>query len=80
MKRSGMAWAEAGGQGILTLRSLIQSNRWSSAWDLLRTGFCKQVVGLKTSTDILQITNSSNLPTPMTLTESNNFTKLPLAV
>ena len=31
MKHSGMAWTKDGGQAILTLRSLIQSNRWSSA-------------------------------------------------
>jgi len=49
MKRSGMAWAKAGGQGILTLRSLIQSERWTSAWALLRTVFCKQVAELKTT-------------------------------
>jgi len=28
MKQSGMAWRQSGGQAILTLRSLIQSNRW----------------------------------------------------
>lgn len=43
LKRSGMAWAMPGGQAILTLRSLIQSNRWRSAWDLLRADFCKEV-------------------------------------
>ena len=80
MKRSGMAWAEAGGQGILTLRSLIQSDRWSSAWTLLRTGFCRLVVELKKPTDILQTTNETNLPPSTTLTESNNFAKLPLAI
>ena len=44
MKRSGMAWRSLGGQGILTLRSLIQSNRWSAAWELLRGDFRKEVV------------------------------------
>ena len=43
MKRSGMAWKQLGGQGILTMRSLIQSNRWPGAWELLRTDFCKEV-------------------------------------
>jgi hypothetical protein len=43
MKCSGMAWGQAGGQAILTLRSLIQSNRWQPAWTLLRTAFCKPV-------------------------------------
>jgi len=49
MKRSGMAWDVAGGQGILTLRSLIQSDRWDAAWELLRTDFCKKVVEVKTT-------------------------------
>jgi len=43
MKQSGMAWRQSGGQAILTLRSLIQSNRWKPAWGLLRDGFRKDV-------------------------------------
>jgi hypothetical protein len=43
MKRSGMAWAKDGGQAILTLRSLIQSNRWPSAWTLLSADFRKPI-------------------------------------
>ena len=43
LKRSGMAWAKAGGQAILTLRSLIQSNRWHSAWPLLSADFRKPI-------------------------------------
>jgi hypothetical protein len=43
LKRSGMSWTISGGQAILTLRSLIQSNRWRAAWELLRTDFCKDV-------------------------------------
>jgi hypothetical protein len=43
MKQSGMAWSRTGGQAILTLRSIIQSNRWQSAWELLRTDFCKTI-------------------------------------
>ena len=35
MKRSGMRWRHAGGQAILTLRALIQSKRFDSAWELL---------------------------------------------
>ncbi|MFQ5382800.1 MAG: hypothetical protein ACE5EF_14440 [Dehalococcoidia bacterium] len=35
LKRSGMSWRETGLQSILTLRSLIQSDRWSRAWQLL---------------------------------------------
>jgi hypothetical protein len=38
-----MAWTHPGGQAILTLRSLIQSNRWRSAWTLLSADFRKIV-------------------------------------
>lgn len=40
MKCSGMAWKQAGGQAILSLRSLIQSDRWEAAWQLLKSSFC----------------------------------------
>lgn len=43
MKQSGMSWRQSGGQAILTLRSLIQSNRWEPAWNLLRDDFCEDV-------------------------------------
>jgi hypothetical protein len=43
LKRSGMAWTRDGGQAILTLRSLIQSNRWRSAWTRLSADFRKIV-------------------------------------
>jgi len=32
MKKSGMRWSVDGGQTILTLRSIILSNRWESFW------------------------------------------------
>jgi hypothetical protein len=41
MKLSGMAWSAQGGQAILTLRCLIQSNRWQPAWQLLQSSFRK---------------------------------------
>lgn len=47
MKRSGMAWTHDGGQAILTLRSLVQSERWERAWSLLRADFCKPVSVVK---------------------------------
>ena len=43
LKQSGMSWGQDGCQAILTLRSLIQSNRWERAWALLRADFCKPV-------------------------------------
>jgi hypothetical protein len=41
LKRSGMRWTRAGGQAILTLRSVIQSERWHCAWSLLSNDFRK---------------------------------------
>ena len=35
LKRSGMRWRPAGGQAILTLRALVQSERFYPAWALL---------------------------------------------
>jgi hypothetical protein len=43
LKRSGMAWTPAGGQAILTFRSLIQSGRWSRAWNLLAAEYRQTV-------------------------------------
>ena len=35
MKCSGMSWGDEGGQAVLTFRSLIQSDRFDAAWELL---------------------------------------------
>jgi len=35
MKRSGMRWRHEGGQAILTLRALVQSERFDRGWQLL---------------------------------------------
>ena len=43
LKRSGMRWGIAGGQAVLTLRSVMQSDRWERAWFLLRHDFRKPV-------------------------------------
>jgi hypothetical protein len=43
LKRSGMRWGMAGGQAVLTLRSVMQSDRWERAWFLLRNDFRKLV-------------------------------------
>lgn len=50
MKQSGMAWTHSGGQAILTLRSLIQSDRWQPAWELLSSDFRKTVFVCHTQT------------------------------
>jgi hypothetical protein len=39
LKRSGMRWRMEGGQAILTLRGVIQSERWERVWSLLRDDF-----------------------------------------
>lgn len=39
MKCSGMSWLTAGGQAILTLRSLQHSDRFGAAWDVLNSRF-----------------------------------------
>ena len=39
MKRSGMRWRHAGGQAILTLRALHQSERSARAWKLLSSTY-----------------------------------------
>ena len=43
MKRSGMRWGEDGSQAILTLRSLIQSDRWDSGWELMANQYKARV-------------------------------------
>ena len=43
LKQSGMRWSRDGAQAILTLRSLIQSNRWPAAWNLLRHSYQQTV-------------------------------------
>jgi hypothetical protein len=44
LKQSGMRWSQTGGQAIVTLRSLIQSERWTRAWTLLRQSYQIPVV------------------------------------
>ena len=43
MKCSGMRWRHPGGQGILTLRSLIQSDWFDNGWKLLAMTYCGKV-------------------------------------
>lgn len=47
MKRSGMSWRDEGGQAILTLRSLIQSERWESGWAFLASTYHVTVTELR---------------------------------
>ena len=43
LKRSGMRWSEDGGQAILTLRSLIQSDRFERAWNVLVSTYRRDI-------------------------------------
>ena len=43
MKRSGMRWRSEGGQAILTLRALAQSDRFDQAWALLAATYRAEV-------------------------------------
>ncbi len=43
LKRSGRRWRPAGGQAILTLRSLLQSARFERAWALLSNTYRQEV-------------------------------------
>jgi len=47
MKRSGMSWRQQGGQAVLTLRSLIQSERWASGWGYLASMYRTAVTELR---------------------------------
>lgn len=44
LKRSGMSWREPGLQAILSLRSLLQSDRWDRAWRLLANEYRSEVL------------------------------------
>ena len=43
LKRSGMRWDQPGGQAILTLRSLVQSDRFEPAMTILNAGYQRSV-------------------------------------
>jgi len=43
MKRSGMSWGHHGGQSILTLRSLVKSNRFEAAWKRIANHYLTKV-------------------------------------
>lgn len=43
MKRSGMSWRDPGGQAVLTLRGLAQSERLHHAWNALRPALVRRV-------------------------------------
>ena len=81
LKQSGMAWTQAGGQPILTLRSLIQSDRWQPAWELLRTDFCKTVTGgdNQTTSPLVVWQKRSYVQHSVNTSDHSDYAALPLA-
>lgn len=61
-KRSGMGWSIDGGQAILTPRSLIQSDRWGPAWELLSKSYRTQVHEIGTRKRHLSSVKPSEIP------------------
>ena len=81
LKRSGMAWTVAGGQALLTFRSLIQSQRWSSAWTLLAADFRQtyHLVKPATATPFQNSLAARVVVHPVTSTKQIVYHALPLA-
>jgi len=82
LKRSGMAWTPSGGQALLTLRSLIQSDRWQPAWGLLRAAFCKTVTVRNTPNRVPKVAlwERDGAHPVLTTLDHVDYTALPLAV
>lgn len=82
MKCSGMRWGMAGGQAILTLRSLIQSDRWQQAWSLVQAEFRKpiSIVKEQISNELHQnaVASIQLTPTPGDAHSSRDYYSLPL--
>ena len=79
MKQSGMAWTPTGGQAILTLRSVIQSERWQPAWELLRSDFCKTVTVCPVHTTWPATSRQERSHQQPQTIDHRDFTTLPLA-
>ena len=81
LKQSGMAWAHTGGQAVLTLRSLIQSNRWKAAWELLRADFRTTVTVCDTQETLPTRARreQSHLQQPVKILNHIDYAALPLA-
>jgi len=82
MKCSGMRWGMPGGQAILTLRSVIQSDRWQQAWSLTQAQFRKPVLIVKEQT-MNELRQNSVAPIELTplpgyAHSSRDFYSLPL--
>ena len=47
LKRSGMGWQRNAGQGILTFRSLIKSQRFDKAWEIIAAHYKRNLIEQK---------------------------------
>ena len=79
LKQSGMAWTLTGGQAILTLRSLIQSDRWQPAWELLRADFRIPVTVCHAQATFPATSRQGQSQRLHQIIEHLDFTTLPLA-
>jgi hypothetical protein len=81
MKCSGMRWGIPGGQAILSLRCVIQSNRWQQAWPLIQAQFRKPVSIVKELTIELHQNSVASIelkPIPGYTHSSRDYYSLPL--
>lgn len=84
MKCSGMRWSEPGGQAVLTLRALVQSERWHQAWHLIEAQFHKPVSIVKEQSayqsreDI--VSQVKWLTAPSFINSARDYGSLPLAI
>jgi len=80
LKCSGMAWSPAGGQAILTFRSLIQSARWPRAWQLLAADFRQPILVMKSAPTKPIHHALEPIAQSRTIPEDSNYHALPLVV
>lgn len=59
MKNSGMQWGHDGGQAILTLRSLVQSDRWEMSWKMLAESFRSKVVIRPSAANVIPLKDAA---------------------
>lgn len=82
MKCSGMRWGMPGGQAILSLRCVIQSDRWQQAWSLIQAEFRKPVSIVKEQTinELPQnfVASIKSRPIPGYAYSSSDYYSLPL--
>lgn len=54
MKRSGMSWGHAGGQGVLSFRALAKSHRFDQGWEIVAQKYRKMV---KKSNNVIMLSD-----------------------